>query len=373
LIGDHVPAGRATAGTALAIACFAAWPSVANGVVGGHRVARTAFPWFVDVGCGGVLVAPDRVLTAAHCVPNASELARARLTDGRRRTVSGAALHPGFVRERLAGTQNPEGNDFDVALLLLSRPVDDIAPLRLAGSGGVRPGRRARVLGAGFSSAPPPDSPLISPAVPARASRRRTLRAATLMVISDSRCDAYYRRVPGPYRTAFRRSTMFCAVDPDRRRPYRAPCVGDSGGPLLAGQGNASRLLGIVSWAGRCGADGDPPVFADVAALRSFIENAAPAVAPLAGIGASSIVGPVSVGKTVTCQAPPWRRAPDRVVYQWLAGPSSSRLRTVQRDERATYVVRRRDGGGRLACAPLGATAGGLDSPRASQSVEVTE
>jgi Trypsin len=39
----------------------------ASAVVGGQPVDAASVPWFGSIsGCGGVLVAPDRVATAAH-------------------------------------------------------------------------------------------------------------------------------------------------------------------------------------------------------------------------------------------------------------------------------------------------------------------
>ena len=54
----------------LLLACFASpiLAAPASAVVGGERIAFSDTPWFAMVAsCGGTLVAPDRVLTSAHC------------------------------------------------------------------------------------------------------------------------------------------------------------------------------------------------------------------------------------------------------------------------------------------------------------------
>ncbi len=57
----------AAAGTGTAVA---AEPKAKASVVGGNGASAGSYPWMVALsrGCGGTLVAPDRVLTAGHCV-----------------------------------------------------------------------------------------------------------------------------------------------------------------------------------------------------------------------------------------------------------------------------------------------------------------
>ncbi len=45
-------------------------PAPAGAVVGGEEIDGTTTQWFASLGCGGTLVAPDRIVTAAHCVEN---------------------------------------------------------------------------------------------------------------------------------------------------------------------------------------------------------------------------------------------------------------------------------------------------------------
>lgn len=60
---------------------------------------------------------------------------------------------------------------------------------------------------------------------------------------------------------------MLCAGYPSGGKDS---CQNDSGGPLVEG----STVVGIVSWGWGCAAAGYPGVYADVGALRDWIESA---------------------------------------------------------------------------------------------------
>jgi Trypsin len=326
-------------------------------VVGGVPARAGSAPWFAKLPlCGGALIAPDRVATAAHCVAGLPlrDLRSVRFGSGVERAATGIAVDPGYVRRALAGTANLDAPAGDVALVTLDRPVTGVTPLRLRRAAPAR-GTRAVVFGAGQTSVP-------------RVAQLPSLRRATLAVISDGACRDFYRSHGGRrYRSALRPATMVCATDPDGRRPFRSACTGDSGGPLVAG----STLAGIVSWGLRCGGERDPTVFTDPAANRDFLRAAAPVLAPVAADAPAVLSGEARVGATLTCTSPAWLRAPTRLTFAFDSYRFGRGHTTPQAGPSATYVVRPADAGRVVACLATGSTAGGWETTRPSEGLRI--
>src|SRR5215203_4865625 len=108
--------------------------SPAGGVVGGAPVKPSTTPWFAELPfCGGALIAPDRVATAAHCVAGLPlrDIARVRLGDGTVRRASGIAIAPRYLRRALDGTDNRDAPADDIAIVVLDAPVTSVRPLAL--------------------------------------------------------------------------------------------------------------------------------------------------------------------------------------------------------------------------------------------------
>ena len=194
-------------------------PAGAGAVIGGERVDASAVPWFISfptLGCGGTLVAVDRVITAAHCVGGFQPADVGRIRVGRQvRRVVHFALAPGW-ENATHDTYFPD----DIAIVGLNAPVTRVRPVPLAAPG-VRLPRRVRLLGRGRTAAPGHGG-----------NEQGQLREARLASVGDSACARVWRRHPR-HPEPFSAARMLCAIDADGRPPLSSGCHGDSGGPVL--------------------------------------------------------------------------------------------------------------------------------------------
>ncbi|MFB4295926.1 serine protease [Actinomadura sp. NTSP31] len=249
--------GRAFGTAALAAAALGSCllplaASPASAVVGGAPAAAASYPWLGAVGspaffvrpagqfCGGVLIKPDQLLTAGHCVsflrgaPGLIKVTFGRddLTGKGGETVSvkSLRLHPKYSETSFKGTT---ASHHDLAVLTLARRVNR-PTVTLAAPGSAQSG-----VVAGWGTTSETDF------------FNTRLRAVTVPLPGDDACEKAY----GDDYTA---SDNVCAGS-----PKADSCLFDSGGPLLAD----GRVIGLTSWGYGCAKPGYPGAYTRVTDL----------------------------------------------------------------------------------------------------------
>jgi len=207
-------------------------------VIAGQPAARGAWPWQIlmfydgNMGCGGTLIAPNWVITAAHCVYGKEWYPRrftVRVGEHDFNRVEGSEVDHQVERVFRHPNYNPRTFENDIAIFKLARPVKYnrfVKPACLP-SGVVSVGSSCYITGWGKIHHP--------------GQMYHLLQQAVLKVPSNQVCDAKNWRGIGIHV----RPSMICGGDGGRTRV--GGCHGDSGGPFVCNIGGRWELHGSVS------------------------------------------------------------------------------------------------------------------------------
>jgi hypothetical protein len=203
------------------LAALVALPAPASAIVGGAEdtgpLSRAAIMVLSSRGgvCSGVVVAPDAILTAAHCVTGATDYrVHYRGADGRPVLLepSALAVHPGYDKGAVAGRRR----SIDLALVRLGAPL----PAHFAAT-------------------------TLTPASPAKG-EAVTFGGYGVAREGDARSTGTFRTVELAAVEPYGRSTILLWAN---GAAGAGACEGDSGGPVAS----AGAVAAVTSWASGSG------------------------------------------------------------------------------------------------------------------------
>uniref|UniRef100_A0A3Q3IVA0 Uncharacterized protein n=1 Tax=Monopterus albus TaxID=43700 RepID=A0A3Q3IVA0_MONAL len=247
----------ASAVTLHCIDCGKSSAAPSTRIVGGREAVLGAWPWQVSLQvlgshiCGGSIISPYWILSAAHCFEKYNDSRMWIVAYG---DVSLMSLSHGKAVRKIIRNEkfDRQTNNYDIALLKLKTPLTftrTVKPVCLPNTGvNLSAGQRAWITGWGALRSSGP-SPVI-------------LHQAQVTIYSRVTCNR--PEVLNGDVT----ETMICA---GKLQGGVDACQGDSGGPLVVKEADIWWLAGDTSWGYRCALKNKPGVYGNVTYFINWI------------------------------------------------------------------------------------------------------